>query len=355
MNLRNKYSDASFLPEWVEQDAILLAWPNADTDWHDILSEVCGCYKAIVEAVSAYEDVVVLTQDVATIEKMFSTSKHGVFTCNVMYNDTWARDFGPIALRSNGGSALLDFTFNAWGMKFAANYDNQINRQLDEKKMFSVPLINRKDFVLEGGSIETDGNGCLLTTTQCLLAPNRNDLLDKKQIEERLKADLGVQKVLWLNHGRLAGDDTDGHIDTLARFAPDNTIVYVSCNDSADEHYAELNEMKLDLLEFTNVYGEPYRLIGLPMPNPIFDENGQRLPATYANFLVCNGAVLMPTYGQPEKDALAIDCIKEAYPDRDIVGIDCTPLIKQHGSLHCATMQLPKGFLNYENRNYSAK
>ena len=355
MNFKNKYSDAPFLPEWVEQDAILLAWPNADTDWRDILDEVCGCYKAIVNAISAYEDVVVLTQDATAIEEMFSATKHRVFVCNVAYNDTWARDFGPIALRRNDGPVLLDFTFNAWGMKFAANYDNQINRQLDKKKIFSVPLANRKDFVLEGGSIETDGKGCLLTTTNCLLAPNRNDRLDKKQIEERLKTDLGVQKVLWLNHGRLAGDDTDGHIDTLARFAPDNTIVYVACDDRADEHYDELDKMKHELATFTNVSGEPYKLIGLPLPDPIFDDDGQRLPATYANFLVCNGAVLVPTYKQPANDTLAISRIKCAYPDREIVGVDWTPLIKQHGSLHCATMQLPKGFLNYENWNYSAK
>lgn len=351
MNSIYNHTAATFLPEWVEQDAILLAWPDASTDWRDNLEEVCGCYKHIIASILEHEDVVLLTHNPEHAQSMFGNAAHRLIVVNIPYDDTWARDFGPIATSQSGTSSLLDFTFNAWGMKFAASNDNMINRRLAAQAMFSVPLLNCKDFVLEGGSVESDGNGCIMTTSSCLLAPNRNDTLAKAQIEVRLKELLGSNKVLWLNHGHLAGDDTDGHIDTLARFAPSNTIIYTACDDADDEHFTELRDMEHEIQQFTNACGKPYHLVRLPLPDPIYDDDGDRLPATYANFLVCNGAVLVPTYGQPQKDALAIARIKDAFPSRNVHGIDCNPLIKQHGSLHCATMQLPKGFLNYENRN----
>ena len=238
----------------------------------------------------------------------------------------------------SGKKAIYDFAFNGWGKKFEAKLDNQITKALHEKQVFGRDVIYRNclDFVLEGGSIESDGEGTLLTTSTCLLSDNRNDL-SKEVIETRLKNYFGLHRVLWLNHGYLAGDDTDSHIDTLARFCDVSTIAYVKCEDETDEHYIELKKMEEELMQFRTVSGNFYRLIPLPMADTVYDDE-TRLPATYANFLIINDAVLVPTYQSP-KDEIALKQLGQAFPDRKIIGINCLPLIKQHGSLHCVTMQ----------------
>lgn len=256
-------------------------------------------------------------------------------------NDTWARDHGFISLVDDqGGRRLLDFKFNGWGEKFPAELDNAINRRLYDEGKISGEYIDCLDFVLEGGSIESDGKGTVFTTSCCLLAPHRNQPMSKEQIEARLKQELCAERIIWIDHGHLTGDDTDGHIDTLVRVCPDNTLLYISCDDPEDEQYEDLRLMEEQLKTFRTLEGKPYRLVKLPMPRPILFE-GERLPATYANFLVINGAVLCPTYDQPDLDAEALRLIGEAFPDREIVGIDCRSIIKQHGSLHCCTMQYP--------------
>ena len=199
--------------------------------------------------------------------------------------------------------------------------------------------------MLEGGSIESDGCGTLLTTTECLTAPNRNEPMDKAEIEGYLVKLFNLKQVLWLDHGYLAGDDTDSHIDTLARICPNDTITYVQCLDKEDEHYEALHLMEEQLKTFRTLEGNEYLLLPLPMASPIFDEDGERLPATYANFLVMNTAVLYPTYNQPQNDQMAKAVLQQAFPNREIVGIDCQALIKQHGSLHCITMQYPVGVI----------
>ena len=256
-------------------------------------------------------------------------------------NDTWARDHGFITLvNDQGGVRLLDFCFNGWGEKFPADLDNAINRRLYDEGKISGDYVDCLDFVLEGGSIESDGRGTIFTTSGCLLAPHRNQPMTQAEIEARLKKDLCAERILWIDHGHLTGDDTDGHIDTLVRICPDDTLLYVGCDDSEDEQYEDLRLMEAQLQTFRTLEGKPYRLMRLPMPQPIY-ENSERLPATYANFLVVNGAVLCPTYDQPEQDAEALRIIGEAFPDREIVGIDCRSVIRQHGSLHCCTMQFP--------------
>ena len=257
-------------------------------------------------------------------------------------NDTWARDHGFITLVDDEGHArLLDYCFNGWGEKFPAELDNAINRRLYEEGKVKGEYTDCLDFVLEGGSIESDGKGTVFTTTGCLLAPHRNQPMTQADIEERLKQDLHAERIVWIDYGHLTGDDTDGHIDTLVRICPDDTILYVGCEAPEDEQYKDLQLMKTQLTTFRTLEGKPYRLMELPMPRPIYDEDGYRLPATYANFLVINGAVLCPTYDQPDLDAEALRLIGEAFPDREIVGIDCRSVIKQHGSLHCCTMQYP--------------
>lgn len=256
-------------------------------------------------------------------------------------NDTWARDHGFISLVDDqGGRRLLDFKFNGWGEKFPAELDNAINRRLYDEGKLEGDYIDCLDFVLEGGSIESDGQGTVFTTSCCLLAPHRNQPMSQAQIEARLKQVLCAERILWINHGHLTGDDTDGHIDTLVRICPDDTLLYIGCDDPEDEQYEDLRLMEEQLKTFRTLEGKPYRLVKLPMPRPILFE-GERLPATYANFLVINGAVLCPTYDQPDLDAEALRLIGEAFPDREIVGIDCRSIIKQHGSLHCCTMQFP--------------
>ena len=289
-----------------------------------------------------------IAREIARRENLLIVAPEGaqpIINCQLSIinsNDTWARDHGFITLTDDEGHhRLLDFCFNGWGEKFPAKLDNAINRRLYDEGLLGGEYVDCLDFVLEGGSIESDGRGTVFTTTGCLLAPHRNQPLTKAQIEERLKRELHAERILWIDHGALTGDDTDGHIDTLVRICPDDTLLYMGCDDPDDEQYDELRLMEEQLKTFRTIDGRPYRLLKLPMPRPIYD-GGDRLPATYANFLVINGAVLCPTYAQPDLDAEALRLIGEAFPDREIVGIDCNSIIKQHGSLHCCTMQFPQ-------------
>jgi agmatine deiminase len=331
--------------EWEAQDGVLLAWPHAQTDWAPLLAEVETVYVAMVATIARFERVVLVVADAAAVTAVLQAAgvdREMVSLYQVPCDDTWARDFGPITVMDDGQPRLLDFTFTGWGGKFDARLDNAITTALAAQAAFAAPVTTIA-LILEGGGIESDGAGTLLTTAECLLNPNRNAHLDRAAVEAQLRRHLGVQRVLWLESGYLAGDDTDSHIDTLARLAPDDTIVYQSCPDPDDEHFAALHAMTAELQALRSVEGRPYRLLALPWPRACYDGN-QRLPATYANFLVINGAVLVPTYNDPA-DATALAVIGTAFPDREIIGIDCRPLIRQHGSLHCVTMQLPQGVL----------
>ena len=329
--------------EWALQSGVQLTWPHEDTDWAPMLDEVERCFMDIAREVARRERLLIVHPRPEEIKEKLTQA--GVPMDNIRFqacdtNDTWARDHGAITMLDTDGPSLLDFTFNGWGLKFAADKDNRITRRLVEAGCLKGTYVNRLGFVLEGGSIESDGMGTLLTTSQCLLSPNRNGQMNRVEIEEYLRRTFHLQRVLWLDHGYLKGDDTDSHVDTLARFCDPETIAYVQCCDPDDEHHAELSLMEEELKALRTADGKPYRLLPLPMPAPIVHE-GERLPATYANFLILNDAVLYPTYAQPETDAQAADVLREAFPGRDIVGIDCRPLIKQHGSLHCVTMQYP--------------
>lgn len=339
-------------PEWARQSGVQLTWPHANTDWAYMLPQVTECYLRLAFEIATRETLLIVTPDVEATQALINERLPQRATQNIIYhqcptNDTWARDHAFLTVMSNTGAELLDFRFNGWGGKFAAQLDNAINKSLvsGTQPLLKGKYIDFLDFELEGGSIEVDGQGTLLTTSECLLNPNRNPQLDKAHKEALLKERLGIDRVLWLDHGYLAGDDTDSHIDTLARLCPNNTIVYVRCTDPTDEHYPALQAMEEQLRTFTTAKGDPYKLIALPMAQAVYDENGERLPATYANYLVMNHAVLYPTYAQPDNDAQAARALRQAFPDRDIVGVDCRALIRQHGSLHCVTMQYPWGVL----------
>lgn len=331
-------------PEWAEHSAILLTWPHAGTDWREYLEDICNVYVEMADAITRHERLIIVTPEP---DKVMGQLKSKLTECQLSKvtlhrcptNDTWARDHGFITLTGNGQPRLLDFRFNGWGDKFPSELDNAINRSLYEKGIVKGEYVDMNDFVLEGGSIESDGKGTVFTTSQCLLAPHRNQPLTRQEIEKRLKNSLMAERIMWIDHGHLEGDDTDGHIDTLVRTAPNDTLLYVSCTDKSDSHYSELLLMKKELEAMRTIVGHPYRLLGLPMPSPMFDGD-DRLPATYANFLVINGAVIYPTYGQPDNDKLAASVIGEAFPGRELIGIDSRTVVRQHGSLHCCTMQI---------------
>lgn len=333
--------------EWYPQSAIQLTWPHEDTDWAPILDEVIPCFVSIAREVIKREKLLIVCVDEQAVrEQLGEVDYSRILFREMETNDTWARDHGGISVFDEGVPCVYDFVFNGWGMKFAANYDNLITRNLFAQGTFpdSVLPVNMQPFVLEGGSIESDGKGTLLTTVECLASVNRNEYLQKEELENYLKEVFGFERILWLENGYLAGDDTDSHVDTLARFCSEDTIAYVQCTEPDDEHFDELQAMEQELQAFTRANGEPYRLIALPMADKV-EWEGERLPATYANFLIVNGAVLLPFYNT-SKDAVAKAALQEAFPDREIVGIDCLPLIKQHGSLHCVTMQYPEGFID---------
>lgn len=331
--------------EWESHNCVLMAWPHEDSDWAYMLDEARECVARIVRAISAHECVLI----VGPARKcMKSVEAYGFDPARVRFedvptNDTWARDFGPITVEAGGALHALDFKFNAWGMKFAADKDNLINTRLALKGLFKADYANRLGFVLEGGSIETDGRGTLLTTAECLLSPNRNGQMTEEEIRGYLSDNLGFTHQLWLRNGAMAGDDTDSHIDTLARLAPHDTILYVGATDSQGHTVDALARMAEELREMRTREGAPFNLIELPLPDPIYDEDGMQLPATYANYLVSDRAIYLPVYAQPANDLRAEHTLRVVYPDHEIVPIDCRALIQQHGSLHCVTMQLPDG------------
>ena len=372
-----------YLPaEWHNQVGVQLTWPHKNTDWAPYLEDIVTMETEMAKQIARREMLVIAAPEATAVRNYLQTQlsedeMSRVVVCSVETNDTWARDHGAITLlpfnskvnddaneiatdkdadnpfdaTSNSQLALpllLDFKFNGWGEKFESAKDNMITRTLFDDGTFSqlwndgsLYHQDNDDFVLEGGAIESDGKGTVFTTSFCLLAAHRNQPLSKLEIEEQLKLRLGCERVVWIDHGRLIGDDTDGHIDTIVRVCPNDTLVYVKCYDEADEQYADFCELEKQLKALRTTDGKPYRLLPVPMPEAMFDEE-DRLPATYANFLIINDAVLVPTYGQPELDQQAVSAIAEAFPGRDVIGIDARVAVRQHGSLHCLTMQFPE-------------
>ena len=334
-----------FPAEWEPQSAVLIAWPHADTDWAERLADVEETYVALVAAITRFQPVVICVADddlQTYAEARLRSARMDMDQVRFVpaeYDDTWLRDSGPIVLREGDGFRVLDFHFTAWGGKFEAGRDDRLVESLAAQGVFGAAPRQRIDFALEGGGIETDGAGTLLTTWRCL--HERHPQASRDQLDSKLRGWLAQDRVLWLDHGCLEGDDTDAHIDTLARFAADDAIVFQACDDPADPHYAELQAMAAELAALRTRDGRPYRLFPLPWAAPILDE-GRRLAASYANFLIVNGAVLMPAYGDRADDRAAA-VLADAFPGREIVQVPCRPLIWQNGSLHCITMQIPQG------------
>ncbi len=341
--------DIRLIAEWESCRAVLLALPEPHTDWNYILDEARDQYRRMAEAFTSHGyHCVILTADKNSASSLLKNCDLSLLTLiEAEYNDTWTRDYGPISVVRGERFRALDFGFNGWGLKFAADHDNLVNLQLRDRYVIPSEVYrNERDFILEGGAIETDGHGTLLTTSRCLCSPNRNGGHGKQELNGILNSRLGTDHVLWLDSGALAGDDTDSHIDTLCRMAPDNTIMFTGCRDMDDPHFEELLKMRAQLTLFRTPEGEPYNLVELPLPSAIYDDDGQRLPASYANYLVTPDTIFMPVYSQPDNDILACHTVRVAFPDHEVVPVECSTLIKQHGSLHCATMQIPDNIFN---------
>lgn len=334
--------------EWEPQSGVLVAWPHADTDWGPILVSVEAAYVGLVTAISQRTTAVVIVASDALRQRAEARlraagSEPGrIRFVEAEYDDTWLRDSGPITLCSDGRFTLLDFAFTGWGGKFGASRDDRLVAMLVARGLFRDADHLRIDFALEGGAIESDGAGTLLTTWQCLA--QRHPTATRAELSGVLGSALGADRVLGLESGYLEGDDTDAHIDTLARFAPGATIVHQTCDDPGDRHHAPLAAMADELAALRTRDGQPYRLHALPWPRPIHASDGRRLAASYANYLVVNDAVLVPAYGDPA-DAVAASVVAAAHPGREVVSVSCRPFIEQNGSLHCLTMQLPRGVL----------
>ena len=334
--------------EWEPQGFVQLTWPHPDTEWYD-LPHVLDCYVEVAKAITRYEPLLVVCRDKAEcLEDMrsrgYEPSAHVRFV-ECPLNDTWARDHGAISVvGEKGEKAVLDFVFNGWGLKFGSDLDNQITRTIFRQGVWApdVQYRDMRPFVLEGGSIDTDGCGTLMATSECLLSLNRNEYLSREEIEARLSQAFGLKRILWLDHGGIAGDDTDSHVDILARFCSEDTIAYTACDNPSDENYAPLKAMEEQLRSFRTLDGKPYHLVPLPLPEPMYLED-YRLPASYANFLVVNGAVLMPGAGSALDEAAASQ-LRRAFPGRKVEIIDCRALLSGHGGLHCITMNYPEGF-----------
>lgn len=347
------------LPEWVEQDAVILAFPNQNMDWRDNLEEVRACYSRIISEILEVTNVVLLvsceedlSNDNQDIRDSFAGKPHRLILINDFeLNDTWMRDVMPLFCIENGEKVARDFGFNGWGLKFPANLDNTAVRRLfAQHHLFNddVFLMPLQSMVLEGGAVETDGNGVIMTTDSVICEPNRNIHSENRDFQiEALSVTLVVDplNIHSLKVHAMEGDDTDGHIDTMARFVDEDTIVYNYLENSEDIHFELLQSLRNEVENMRNSDSKKYKCVPLPVPAPIFDEEGQQLPATYANFLITNGAILVPIYGDP-KDDEALEVLRRLKPNYKVVGIDCRPLIKQHGSLHCITMQVPKGFIH---------
>ncbi len=325
--------------EWEKQQCVLMSFPHEETDWNEgDLNEALSPFIRIAQAIAYGQAVYIICKDKDKIASMFCSTRNMTFI-EIPTNDTWIRDYGYISIFEDGEKKLLDFAFDGWGGKFEASLDNSVNSALHKKGYMGISPLEQIDFVLEGGSIESDGAGTILTTSTCLCNPNRNGGLSKEEVEDKLKTYLGTQRVLWLDYGYLAGDDTDSHIDTLARFVNKETIVYVKCEDKKDEHYEALQKMEAQLQNFTTQEGKPYTLIPLPMTKAIYNQKEERLPATYANFLICNDALLYPTYDD-NNDKVVHEIFKTLFPQKEIIPINSLKLIEEGGSLHCSTMQV---------------
>lgn len=333
-------------PEWHPHESTWVAWPKDPTTWPDRVAEVQDIFLRMIGYLAPHERVNLLVNDRETEEEIRERLRARqcppgtVIFRRIPTVDAWIRDYGPNFLLRRE-QERIELAFNQWGFNAWGNKYENLRRDAEiPGKMNSFLKVTRflPDMILEGGSVDVNGAGICLTTEQCLLNPNRNPHLKKEEIEQRLKDYLGVEQILWLGEG-IVGDDTDGHIDDIARFTGAATVVCAVEEDPAEENYGRLQDNLRRLQLATDLEGCPFQVVTLPMPGPL-EGGGTRLPASYANFYIANGVVLAPTFGHPN-DERALEILQSLFPTRSVIGIPCEPLVWGLGALHCVTQQQP--------------
>ena len=342
-------TDSFRLPaEWEPQSAVQLTWPHDQGDWEQNLQPARDCFTRIATVLSQQQTVLIVAREEAervTISSDLVRAGANMPACRFAIapsDDSWARDHSPLTVIDGDGPRLLKFEFNGWGGRYRAERDNQLPAVLQAQGIVGDTPMSSTNIVLEGGAVECDGAGHFLLRSSCIVDDKRNPGLDRAAMAAVFERWLGAQHIHWLDVGDLEGDDTDGHIDTLARFAPSGAILHQSCEDPNDSHHAVLAAMADSLAGLSDSDGLPRELIPLPLPRPIRDSDGRRMPGGYANFLVANQQVLVPVYDDPA-DEVAVARIEQAFPEHQVRPVDCRALVRQGGSLHCVTMQYPDG------------
>lgn len=333
-------------PEWCRHEATVLTWPHEASIWRGLHEQVEATFVELASRLSAVETVYINVPDaewearVLRLLRREGADMQAIRPLLIPSNDVWARDHGPTVVfrRSDDGTServMLDWVFNAWGGKYSSSLDDAVPSMLEP--VLGMPRV-RPGLVMEGGALEVNGEGDLLTTESVLLNPNRNPELTQQQIEERLRESLGVRQILWLGDG-LEGDDTDGHIDDIARFTDERTVVAVCPSDPGHPDFGAMAANLERLRTFRTSRGVALRVVTLPSPEPVRWKD-EHLPASYANFYIANGCVFVPVFHQPT-DGEALSVLGDLFPDRDVMGIDCRALVSQYGALHCITQQIP--------------
>lgn len=328
--------------EWEPHRGTWLSWPHKEASWPGKFGPVPGIFATMVAHLADREEVHInvagpdMEQSIRRLLSDAGADSGNVFFHYHPTNDAWVRDHGPIFIQKPGSEAVVDWKFNAWGGKYPPFDLDDVIPTLIAKEL-RLPVFY-PEIVMEGGSIDVNGLGTLLTTEACLLNPNRNPQLSRVEIEQYLRSYLGVSHILWLGDG-IMGDDTDGHVDDLTRFVDPRTVVTVLEEDPSDENYEPLQQNLERLGRMSDQDGQPLRIITLPMPRPLW-HNGQRLPASYANFYIANGIVLLPAY-DPARDEEAQATLQAVFPDRQVIAMDCTDLVWGLGAFHCVTQQWP--------------
>ncbi len=307
--------------EWEKQKSIIVVFPTTHKDWQHSIKEIQLSYVNFINAIRRFQKCIIVCDTPKILNNFFDSYKN-IEIKNIKTDDTWIRDFGAIDVFIDGKLKSYNFIFNAWGNKFESTLDNNFNNSFFQNNLIDV------DFILEGGSIDSNGDGTMLTTQKCIFNKNRNSTC--KDIQSKIKNLFGLKELIVLKHGTLVGDDTDSHIDTLARFISKDTIVYIKCYDKNDTHFKELQMMEKELQQTS------FKLIPLPLPTPKYFNN-KRLPATYINFVFLNNALILPTYND-ENDEKVVSILEKTLPNKKILKVDASIFIREYGSLHCSSI-----------------
>ncbi len=307
--------------EWEKQKSIMLVFPTTQKDWQHSIEAIQKSYVDFIKIITRFQKCIVICNNKTILNKYFDSFEN-IEIHEIKTDDTWIRDFGAIDIFINKQLKSYNFKFNAWGGKFEASMDNHFNRTYSKKGLLHV------DFILEGGSIDNNGDGVMISTSKCIFNKNRNATCKQKDVKEKIKKLFGLKELIVLKNGALMGDDTDAHIDTLARFIDKETIAYAKCYDENDIQFEELKKMEKELKK------TKFRLIPLPLPSPKMFKN-HRLPATYLNFVFINGALIVPTYND-KNDKKVIKILEKEIKNREIIEIDASIFIREYGSLHCS-------------------